>query len=219
MFNNNGNRMRDVFIVGEDDATRAVIKRLIEDYNPNLNILQNIPARGSEIKSKIKEFNKLAQIYPVILLVDLDGDPCAPIGKRKLLDGIIQSQHFIVNIAYDEVEAWLMADTKGFASYFGISINNMPQFLMQKMQGLKSLSEIFCDVNVKSSWHLTHELAHLSSKSDIKAQISVPKGEKTCKGKEYNTVIVPYIEKFWHPEVARQVSDSLNRMIVRIQKL
>ena len=209
--------MRDIFIVGEDDATRAVIKRLIKDYNHNLNILQNIPARGSEIESKIEEFNKLAQMYPVILLTDLDDEPCAPIKKGKMLDGIIQSQYFMVNIAYDEVEAWLMADTKGFASYFGISVNSMPQFVMQKMQGRKLLSEISLDV--KSSWHLTHVLAHLSNKSDIRAQISVPKEEKTCKGREYNSVIVPYIENFWHPEVARQASDSLNRMIVRIQKL
>ena len=209
--------MRDIFIVGEDDATKAIIKRLVGDYNSNLKIVQSIPARGSEIKSRIKEFNTLAVDYPVILLTDLDDEPCAPIGKNNLLNGIVQSQDFIINIANDEAEAWLMADTKGFSKYFGIPIGSMPQFVMQKMQGRKLLSEI--SLNVKSSWQLTHVLAPLSSKQDIKSQISVPPTEKTCKGKEYNTVLVPFIDSIWNPEVARQVSDSLNRMILRIQRI
>ncbi len=209
--------MRDIFIVGEDDATKAIIKRLIGDYNSNLNIVQSIPARGSEIKTKIKEFNALAVAYPVILLTDLDNEPCAPIGKKNLLGGIIQSQNFIINIAYDEAEAWLMADTKGFSKYFGIPIDRMPQFTMQKMQGRKSLSEI--SLNVKSSWYLTHELAHLSNKQGIRAQISVPRTERTCKGKEYNSALVPFINTIWNPEGARQVSNSLNRMITRIQRI
>lgn len=209
--------MRDVFISGEDDATRAVIKRLLSDYNPNLHIIQSLPARGSEIKSKIGAFNELARQYPVILLTDLDDAPCAPIGKNNLLAGLTKSPEFVINIACDEVEAWLMADTNGFANYFGIPIAAMPQFLPQKMQGRKPLSEI--SVDVKSSWHFTHQLAHSSQKADIKAQIAVPKEDKTCKGKEYNTAVVPFIENVWRPEIGRINSDSLNRMIRRIEKL
>ena len=209
--------MRDVFISGEDDATRAVIRRLIADYNPNLHIIQSLPARGSEIKSKIPNFNILSRQFPVILLTDLDDVPCAPIGKASLLNGVVQSQDLIINIAVDEIEAWLMADTTGFANYFGISFSEMPHFAPQKMQGRKPLSEI--SLNVKCSWHLTHQLAHHSQKSEIKAQIAVPIEDKTCKGKEYNTALVPFIEKFWNPEVGRKVSDSLNRMIGRINKL
>ncbi len=209
--------MRDVFISGEDDATRAVIRRLVSDYNPKLHIIQSLPARGSEIKSKISSFNELARQYPIILLTDLDDDPCAPIGKTNLLNGITQSSGFVINIACDEVEAWLMADTEGFAYYFGIPLTEMPKFLPQKMQGRKPLSEI--SLNVKSSWHFTHQLAHLSTKSDVRAQVSVPLNDKTCKGKEYNTAVVPFIEKVWKPETGRLVSDSLNRMINRIQGL
>jgi len=209
--------MRDVFISGEDDATRAVIRRLVSDYNPKLHIIQSLPARGSEIKSKIPSFNELARQYPIILLTDLDDDPCAPIGKTNLLNGITQSSGFVINIACDEVEAWLMADTEGFANYFGIPLTEMPKFLPQKMQRRKPLSEI--SLNVKSSWHFTHQLAHLSTKSDVRAQVSVPLNDKTCKGKEYNMAVVPFIEKVWKPETGRLVSDSLNRMINRIQGL
>lgn len=209
--------MRDVYIVGEDDATRAVIERIIADYNPNLNILQSLPARGSQIKAMMSRFNTLATRNPVILLTDLDDDPCAPIGKQKLLAGMVQSHDFILNIAYDEVEAWLMADTDGFSTYFSIPKKEMPAFTLQKMQGRKALSEISLDV--KSSWHLTHRLSHRSTNSTVKDQISVPIDEPACKGKEYNSAIVPFVRNAWNPEAARQVSDSLNRMILRIQNL
>ena len=201
--------MRDVFISGEDDATRAVIRRLVSDYNPKLHIIQSLPAA--------MYLHGVVNQYPIILLTDLDDDPCAPIGKTNLLNGITQSSGFVINIACDEVEAWLMADTEGFANFFGIPLTEMPKFLPQKMQGRKPLSEI--SLNVKSSWHFTHQLAHLSTKSDVRAQVSVPLNDKTCKGKEYNTAVVPFIEKVWKPETGRLVSDSLNRMINRIQGL
>ena len=102
--------MRDVFIAGEDEATRAVIVRLIKDYAPNLHILRELPARGSQVKAKIPNFNELARTIPVILLTDLDDDPCGPIGKNNLLGTLVQEQDFVINIAVDEVEAWLMAD-------------------------------------------------------------------------------------------------------------
>ena len=73
--------MRDVFIAGEDEATRAVIVRLIKDYAPNLHILRELPARGSQVKAKIPNFNALARTIPVILLTDLDDDPCGLLGN------------------------------------------------------------------------------------------------------------------------------------------
>ena len=158
--------MKGVYIVGEDDATRAVIERVIADYNSELNILQNLPARGSQIKSMMSKFNTLAQKHPVILLTDLDGEFCAPMGKQKLLSGMDKSRDFIVNIAYDEVEAWLMADVEGFANYFSIPKMQMPKFVPKRMQGRKALSEI--SLEIKSSWHLTHILSHLSTNSTIK---------------------------------------------------
>lgn len=209
--------MKDVFIVGEDEATRAVIERLIKDYAPQLNILRHLPARGSMVKVSIEKFNVMANSYPVILLTDLDDEPCAPIGKNKLLNGIDQSQDFVVNLAVDEVEAWLMADKEGFARYFGIPVSSMPNSELQKMSGRKALPEL--SVPVKSSWYLTHQLIQQSSNAEKRAQVAVSPSDKNCKGKEYNTAIVPFVREHWNPEVARQASDSLNRMIVRLQRV
>ena len=45
--------MTEVFIVGEDPVTQEILRRLIKDYAPNLVVKNTLPARGSEIKSKM----------------------------------------------------------------------------------------------------------------------------------------------------------------------
>lgn len=209
--------MKDVYIAGEDEATKAVIIRLLRDYAPNLHVVGELPARGSQVKAKISNFNSLASRLPVILLTDLDDEPCGPIGKRNLLGTIVQQPDFCINIAVDEVEAWLMADREGFARYFGIPLAQMPVSAMQKMSGRKALPEM--SVSVKSSRLFTHDLMQRSTNAERKAQVAVSPVDRNSKGKEYNTAVVPFIHNVWNPEIARQGSDSLNRMIVRLGKI
>lgn len=209
--------MRDVFIAGEDEVTKAVIERLIKDYAPDLNILSSLPARGSQLKSKMKEFNVLSCTHPVVVLTDLDAEFCAPIEKSKLLEGLTPSPDLIINIAIDEAEAWLMADKAGFANYFGLPLNEMPESTLQRMSGRKALPEMCFPI--KASLHLTKNLMQKSYNVELKAQIAVSAQAKNTKGPEYNTAVVPFIRSQWDPEVARVASDSLNRMIVRLQSI
>lgn len=123
-----------VYISGEDAVTVAVIKRLLSYVSPRFVVLSNIPARGGEVKSKVLASNELAKSYPVVMLLDLD-QGCAPELKSKLLQGNIQSRHFLMNISVDEAEAWLMADRQGFSSFFGIYVNAIPVSEMQKQGG------------------------------------------------------------------------------------
>lgn len=207
--------MIDVYIVGEDRVTRSVLQRIIKLYAPNLNIVQSIPARGGEIKSKIVAFNKLAESFPVILLEDLDTEPCPPIAKANLLRDVQElSPDFIISIAVDEAEAWLFADREGFSSYFEVPLEEVPKAEMHKLQGMKSRSEVL--TNVKSSLFLTHQLISLSSNSILRSQIF---SSTSCKGKEYNPAILPYIQDKWNPEVARESSYSLDSTIKRICRL
>ena len=122
---------------------------------------------------------------------------------------------FVVNIAVDEAEAWLMADRDNFAAFLGIDTEKMPASSPQKQGGMKACQEM-C-IPMKASYYLTHNLALQSSKDEIKAQIG-SQGRR-CKGKEYNTALVPFIEKEWDVEKARVNSDSLDRMIRRLIRL
>lgn len=206
----------EVYISGEDFVTIAVIKRLLEYVSPRFSIIQNIPARGGEIKKKVLQCNALAEDYPVVMLLDVDNS-CAPDLKNKLMENHEKKPHFLMNISVDEAEAWLMADRKGFSSYFGIAIDNIPESKMLKQGG--NVARMEMDFEIKSSWMLTHQLALQSSKKEIRQKIGVADIHGPTKGKEYNDAIVPFVEHEWNIDAAMPLSDSLQRMIRRLRTL
>lgn len=207
--------MKDVYIAGEDPVTREIIYRLLKYCSSDFHVIQELPARGSEIKNKIELFNKLAATQPVILLTDLDTDDCAPCTKRNLLNGLKQHPDFLINVAVDEAEAWLMADRMNFANYIGVPETDVPQACLQKQGGMKPLMEIDC--RVKSSYYLTHSIAPHSAKEEIRSQVAAT--GRSCKGKEYNSAMLPFIRDIWNIDNACQNSDSLLRMIGRVRRL
>jgi len=202
-----------VFIVGEDEVILAIIRLILTHCSTNYEVIQNLPARGGQVKSKISEFNKLSEKYPIVLLMDLDNDDCAPL----LLSKLVKSKHenFIFNIAVDEAEAWLMADREGFADYFKIKLADMPSAHQTKQNGRKEVTEMY--FAYKSSRYLTHDLIKKSGNSEFIQQLTPKKN--ASKGVEYNSCMLLFIEKAWNIENARQNSDSLNRMILRVEKL
>ncbi|MBQ8100865.1 MAG: DUF4276 family protein [Paludibacteraceae bacterium] len=204
-----------VYISAEDSVTIAIIKRLLAFTSPRFKVFKNIPARGGEIKSKIQELNKLSETRPVVALLDLDANACAPILKQSLLQGNAQNIDFIFNIAIDEAEAWLMADKVGFARYFGISQQLIPDSSMQRMGGMKLVQEL--DSPMKSSLQLTHQIMPSSINAELRVQMMAQ--GKAAKGKEYNSAIVPFIDEVWDVTAASANSDSLRRMVKRLKNL
>ena len=202
-----------IYIVGEDVVTKAVILRLLShcDLHPDV---EERPARGGEIKQKIPAFNALSRSYPVVLLTDLDACDCAPKLKNQLLGGQTCNTNFIINIAVDEAEAWLMADRHNFASYFKIPLQSIPQAQPKKQGGRKALIEM--DFPVKSSFLLTHSLALQSTDADVRQKVG--RTDRNCKGREYNSSLLPFIRQHWDVDEARKNSDSLDRMIKRIER-
>ena len=203
-----------VYIVGEDSVTSAIIRKVIRYCTKEIEIISELPARGGQIKSKIGEFNKLSASFPVILLTDLDATICAPELMRQLLPND-KHANFIFNIAVDEAEAWLMADRVGFSEYFAIDVDEMPVSCQTKQGGRTVLTEM--DFRYKSSMYLTHDLIKKSRKKEFIKQLTPREG--ASKGPEYNSVILPFIENKWNIDDALTNSDSLERMIFRINAL
>jgi hypothetical protein len=203
----------NVYIVGEDPVTYAIIKRVLAHCSNDFNILSELPARGGQVKSQINKFNQLALAHPVILLIDLDAETCAPALIRKLIPG--KNKNFILNIAVDEAEAWLMADREGFSEYFKIKIEDIPSSHQTKQGGRKALTEM--KFGYKSSLYLTRELVKKIKHAEFKQQLTPKKG--ATKGPEYNSCLLPFIQNKWDINNACRNTDSLNRMIGRIQDL
>lgn len=204
----------DVYVVGEDAATKEIVKKILVYCGHNyFHVLKDLPARGTEIKRNINNYNILSGNNPVILLLDLD-EGCPPELIKAL--GIINKNHmFIINIAVDEAESWLMADRETFAEYFKVDINVIPQSHRTKLNGHKEVVEMdFC---IKPSMYLNTRIIPFSRSIDIKQQMLPQAG--AYKGREYNSVMVPFIRDYWNIDNAKKNSDSLNRMIRRVKSL
>lgn len=203
-----------VYIVGEDDATREIIKRVLKYCSTDFEIISELPARGGQVKEKILNFNSLSIAYPVILLMDLDEKGCAPIVLQQFFRDTEKNNHFLFNIVIDEAEAWLMADRRNFSEYFRVPIENIP---LPKQIRNKKKFYFKMDFPYKSSYYMVNQIIPNSRVKEFKDQMIPQNGAK--KGKEYNSALTPFIRKHWDINNARLSSDSLNRMITRIDKL
>jgi len=167
-----------IFIVGEDEATRGIIKRILNFCSDEIDLLPPLPARGSEIKSNILKYNELAKIYPVILLMDLDENDCAPTILQRYFQKIKKETHFILNIAVDEAEAWLMADRDNFSEYFHLPVDLIP--VPREFKNIKG-TYIEMYFPYKSSFYMVREIIPHSKVKEFREQMIPKNGAK--KGK------------------------------------
>jgi hypothetical protein len=205
----------EVIIVGEDAVTQAVIRRLINAICPEgISILREDPARGGQIKAMAEKYNRLAQNYRIILLADLDLADCPLTEQQAWLGGKERHPHFMFRFACDEAESWLLADRPGFARFLGVRQDLIPEATARNIRREPENREI--RPRVKSSFFIMHELAPQSGREPIREGL-IPK-DRRSKGPMYNSTLIPFIQNDWNVETARQNSDSLNRMCVRLQE-
>ena len=203
-----------VYIVGEDEATKEIIKRVLMFCSNSFEIILELPARGGQIKQKILNFNTLSESYPVILLMDLDAKDCAPIVLQQFFQDTVKNDNFIFSIANDEAEAWLMADRISFSDYFRVPIDLIPE-----PQRIRNKKDYYSEMvfPYKSSYYMVSQIIPNSRIKEFRDQMIPQNGAK--KGKEYNSALTPFIKNHWDINNARLNSDSLNRMIIRIDRL
>ena len=201
----------DIFIVGEDEVTRNIIQRLVYYCSENYNILTSFPARGGRIKSLVQNYNTLSAENPVVLLTDIDTYDCAPSLINQWFSTVPKNDNFLVRVAIDEAEAWLMADREGFADYFKVPIDKIPtsKVLSRFRPSVKEM-----DFPYKSSLFMMRQIIPFTSKNDFK--ISLIPEDGISKGPLYNSSIVPFIGR-WDIENAILNSTSLERTVNRLR--
>ena len=202
-----------VYIVGEDDATKEIIRKIINYCGNKIEIITELPARGGQLKSKIKEFNVLSKAFPVILLTDLDNNDC-PTTLIKSWNIVDKNDKFMINIAVDEAEAWLMADRESFAKYFHVKEDLIPTSHKTKLNGPHYTTEM--NFPYKASLYLNSKIIPESTDMAIRQQMLPTNG--SVKGREYNVIVIPYIKKHWNIDKAISNSDSLRRMVNKIKE-
>jgi hypothetical protein len=204
--------MKDIIIVGEDQVTLQVIKRLLGEICPeSFSIVREDPVRGSEVKKLTPKYNVLAESIPVILLADLDQEPCPVTAQAEWLNNIQKNPDFMFRFAIDEAESWLLADRPGFAAFLGISETRIPEPTPARTREPHNLE---IRPPYKSSLFMMRELATFSPNQELKHQLTPL--DLRSKSSEYNSALLPFISQFWNIQAAIQNSYSLQKMVRRL---
>jgi hypothetical protein len=196
--------MKLIYIATEDALSEAVADRIILDTNNRIEVSVRIGRKGNTyLKNKFINLIDISYKIPVFLITDLDKISCPLELIHKWSQGRKLPSGMIFRIAVREIEAWLLADRKGFSKFTGIptiKIPNNPEILDDPKQILLNL-------------------VHRFGKKEIKSELLPATGSTAKIGFGYNSVLSHFVKNQWSVERASQSSDSLNRTINRIRQL
>ena len=189
----------------EDTPSRAVARRLIDEYLPLAEIFEEFVAGGS-IESRIRGLNQRAfYVGPVLALADLDRPmncPAALIGQY--CSGLTIAPNMLIRVAVLEIEAWIMADRAGIAGWLGVAastVSRNPESLDDPKRSLVQLA------TRSRNRHLREAIAPRNVLGTNRT------------GPGYNDTIGEFVTYLWNPGVARLNAPSLDRAIARIVEL
>ena len=181
-----------VLLAAEDLPGIAVGRRLVQEQ-PGLSVCREVNAGGyGNLRKRATNYNRMGSMgFPVLLLTDLDSDPCP---SKKIIDwlGDRPNRGFLFRICVREIEAWLLADHEGMASFLGVPTRKLPL----APESLLDPKATLIRIAQKSPRRIREGLT--------------PTGRATI-GYEYNDRLTEFISVRWSVEAASTRSPSLAR--------
>lgn len=193
----------NVALIGEDELCLAILKKLINQFNPTLCIHYELITRGfGNIKNSIAKFDQASRVVTHIILTDLDRHPC-PISLIEDWKVPNNRENLIFRIAVREIEAWLLADRNGFAEFLGIRSQIIHPYPEQ----------------IEDPKSLLLQLAGRSRRAGLSKDLVPGKNSTALIGPLYNERLTQFIINSWNPNSASANSESLDRAIRRIEQI
>ena len=195
------NRPIYINLVVEDILSELCLRKILFLFDDKYDIQNCYGKKGKDyIISKLNGFNHASRHKPFLVLIDLDMKECAPVFIRECINFKI-NQNFLFRIAVREVESWILANRKEFASFLGIPIKLLPG----NPDEITDPKQTIVD------------LARRSRKRKIREAI-VPNIRGTAKvGPDYNGRLGFFLKNIWNPEDAMRYSASLKRTFISLQ--
>lgn len=197
--------MRYVYTATEDRLSEAVALRLIRDCGEQLCVGPCIGRKGKQyLRSKLRDFAVLARNEPVLLITDLDNDSC-PADLRKGWFGQVSiPEEFLFRVAVREIEAWVMADRRGFSRFSGAPLSQIP-----------SDPEALPDPKAQLL-----KLVRRYSSRELKQAMIVNRGSgRFRQGFSYNEALSEFVQGRWNPVRASATAPSLAKARQRVHEL
>lgn len=189
-----------VYLAAEDLPGLAVGRKLVAEHPPLIVYREENGHGFGALKRKTHNYHQMgANGLPVLLLTDLDNDPC-PAAKIAGWLGRSPSEGFLFRICVREVEAWLLADRLAMAT-----------FLKLKEVQIPTAPELLPDPKAK--------LIELAQKAPRKIRDGLTPSGRATIGPEYNELLGGFIAHEWSIDRAVECAPSLARARQRIGEL
>lgn len=184
-----------ITIAVEDALSESVLKTILAQADKDFIVINCLGRQGSGyLKKKMPGFNQAAKGFPFIILTDLDQAECAPDLLNSWV-GFQKNDNLLFRIAVREVESWVMAHRKAFASFLGIAGIKIPD----DTDALDDPKGFL--INLASG-----------SKKRVLRESVVPRRKSTAKvGPDYNGVLIDFVQSEWNVREALKYSPSLKK--------
>jgi hypothetical protein len=191
-----------IHIATEDVLTEAVGLKLIANFLPGFEVDLKLGKKGNGLlKSKIAAYCDIAKRAPILLITDLDGTACAPSLMSSWLGRLNTPKNFMFRVAVREVEAWLLADQVAIKPLLG-KHGKVPH----NPDNISNPKEFLLNLAVKAP-------------RDVRRDLLSERGSIASQGIGYNQRLCDYVNNSWNPSRAAQRSESLSRVIRRLEHL
>ena len=194
--------MVHVSLATEDELSEAVGKRLLAEVAYPFEVGSLIRKNGNGyLRSKVKNWCELSRTTPVLLLTDLDSNPCPPSLIEDWFGGMARPNQLIFSIAVRSTEAWLLADHEAMRQLIGQrgKLPSYPDTLDIPKNTLLTLAK-----------HAPRE---------IRQSLIKETGAIASQGMGYNRVLTEFVKNTWNPLRASTLSPSLKRAYLRLNEL
>jgi len=190
-----------MLIAVEDLLSEAVGRAILRSLG--MTVAQTIGLKGNAfLREKVPNLNKTAKGLPVLLLTDLDVPTrCPPELIREWIGGP-HSVGLVFRVAVMEVESWIMADRKAFAALLGVSCQRVPRE----------------PDTLRDPKREVVSLARRCRNRALREELVPAPGATTAVGPGYNPRLSRFIREDWNPARAAQVSPSLRRALLALQR-
>ncbi len=186
----------------EDDLSEAILRKILSNSKRPFAIGTCYVGRGfGYLRRTIRGFNNAAKGTPFLVLTDLDRIECPP---ELIATWLPEPPHpnLLFRVAVKEVEAWLLADQAGLASFLSIK---------------RALVPGDADAIEDPKAQLM-DLAKRSSRRDLRADIVPPSGSTRRIGPNYNGRLISFVQGHWDISVAKRYSPSLMRTVEAVSQ-
>lgn len=195
--------MSRILVIGEDSLCCALGEQLVASILPDWTLAgPAIDTKGvTKLIAALPRYAEQARfVQPVICIADTDGQ-CVKQWLEKHSPARLHS-HFLLRLAVNEAESWLIADQEGFAGALHVDKKKLPL----RPDEVIDAKGLVLQVLAKSKLRPIRDEA-------------VSRTDRTRQGPGYNLHLCNFVKSDWSAERARLASPSLARACAYLLKM